>query len=128
MLTTDKFFLELRLREPGFTYSACVTFTKHHEKIKKFREPSDLKHIYKNQLEKVCFVYDAGYFDNNDLAKRTISDTVLKDKSYEIAINSKYGGYKKGLAIMVDNIFRQKTSIRSECKLRVGSRITQTSH
>ena len=29
---------ELYLKQPGFAYSACGPFTKHHKKIHKFRE------------------------------------------------------------------------------------------
>ena len=37
LLTADKFMLELHLKQPGFTYSACGPFTKHRERTKKFR-------------------------------------------------------------------------------------------
>ena len=35
-LATDKFMLDMHLRQPGFTYSACGSFTKHKERIEKF--------------------------------------------------------------------------------------------
>ena len=35
------------------------------------------------------------------LAKLTVSDKVMKDKAYEIALNPKYDGYQKGLASMM---------------------------
>ena len=35
LLTGDKFMLDLHLKQPEFTYSACGTFTKHRERIKK---------------------------------------------------------------------------------------------
>ena len=38
LLIRDKFMPKLHLRQPGFTYRACGTFTKHREIIKKFRE------------------------------------------------------------------------------------------
>ena len=38
LLTRDKFMPELHLKQPGFTYSACGPFTKHRERIKKFKE------------------------------------------------------------------------------------------
>ena len=50
---------ELHLKQPGFTYSACVPFTKHRERIKKFRETSNLKDLYKNELYKACFAHDS---------------------------------------------------------------------
>ena len=35
LLAGDKFMPEIHLTQPGFTYSACVTFTKSKERIKK---------------------------------------------------------------------------------------------
>ena len=35
-LATDKFMLEMHLRQPGFTNSACGSFTKYKERIEKF--------------------------------------------------------------------------------------------
>ena len=44
-LVGDKFIPKLHLRQPGFTHSACRPFTKHREKIKKFKETGDLTHF-----------------------------------------------------------------------------------
>ena len=49
LLTGDKFMPELHLKQPGFTYSACGPFTKHHERIKKIRETDNLKDLYRNE-------------------------------------------------------------------------------
>ena len=68
LLVGDKFMPKLHLRQPGFTFSACGPFTKHQERITKLRQASDLKHSYKNQLDKACFACDAGYSDSKDLA------------------------------------------------------------
>ena len=73
---------ELHLKVPGFTYSACEPFVKHRERIQKFRETDNLKHLYRNELDKVCFNRDAAYSDSKDLAKRAISDKILKDRGY----------------------------------------------
>ena len=35
LLTGDKFMPELHLKQPGFTYIACGTFTKHCQEILK---------------------------------------------------------------------------------------------
>ena len=67
---------QLHLKEPGFTHSACGQFTKHHERIQKFRETGNLKHLYKHELKKACFAYDAAYSDIKDSAKRTFSDKI----------------------------------------------------
>ena len=37
--------LELHLRQPGFTFIACGSFTKHRERIKEFKETGDLNYI-----------------------------------------------------------------------------------
>ena len=48
LLTGEKFMTELHLKQPGFTYSACGPFTKHRERIRKFREAGNLHHLYRN--------------------------------------------------------------------------------
>ena len=69
-LAGDKFMPE---RQPQFTYSACGPFTKHEQRIQKFRETADTNYIYKNELDKDCFVHDAAYSDSKDLTKRTVA-------------------------------------------------------
>ena len=58
LLTGNKFTLELHLKQLGFTYSACGPFIKHRERIQKFRETGNFKHLYRNELDKVCFAHD----------------------------------------------------------------------
>ena len=48
--------------------------------------------------------------DFKDLAERTASDKVLGDKAFNIAKNSKYDGYQRGLASMVYKFFDKKTA------------------
>ena len=55
MLAGDKFIQYFHLTQPIFTYSTCITFTKHRARIKKFRQTSILNHIYENKLDKACF-------------------------------------------------------------------------
>ena len=50
------------------------------------------------------------YGISKDLAKRTQSDKVLRDKAFKIASDPKYDGYQRGLASMVFNIFDKKSS------------------
>ena len=59
-------------------------FTKHRGRIQKFRETDNLKHLCRNELDKACFAHDAPYYDSTDLAKRSISDDIFKDRAYEI--------------------------------------------
>ena len=88
-MTGGKFIQNLHLKQPGFTYSACGPFTEHCDRIKKFREVSNLKHLCKNTLDKACFALDAAYFDSKDTAKTTILGKILKVRAYEIAKNWK---------------------------------------
>ena len=104
----DKCIAELHLKQPGFIYRACRQFTKHHERIKTFRETGHLKHLYRNELYKPCFGHDPGYSDSEDLAKITISDKVLREKAYEIIKNPKYDGYLRALTSMVYKFFDKK--------------------
>ena len=69
LLTGDKFMPEFHLKQPGFTYSACRPFTKHRERIQKFRETGNLKHLYRNELYKACFAHDAASSESKDLVK-----------------------------------------------------------
>ena len=94
LLARDKFMPNLHLRQSGFAYSgsSCGSFTQHREKIQNFEETDDLNFIYKNVLDKAFFAHDVAYADNKDLAKKTISDKMLKDRVYEIALNSQNDG------------------------------------
>ena len=101
LLIGDKFMPELHLKQRGFTYSACGPFTKHRERIQKYRETSNLKHLYRNELDKICFPHDVVYSERKDSAKRTISDKILKDTASEIARNRGYDGYQRALARII---------------------------
>ena len=50
------------------------------------------------------------YGDLKDLARRTASDKVLRDKAFNIAKNSKYDGYQRVLASMVYKSFDKKSA------------------
>ena len=109
LLAGDKFTPEMHLKQPGFTYSGCGSFTKNKEKIQRFKETGDTSYIYKNELDKTCFQHDMTYGDFKDLAKRTIADKVLRDKAFKIASDQKYDGYQRGLASMVYKFFDKKS-------------------
>ena len=96
LLVGDKFMPKIHLRQPGFTYSACGPFTKNKERIQKFKQAGDSRHIYKNELNKACFQQDMAYGDFKDLKRRTAADKVLRDKAFNIPKNPKYDGYQRG--------------------------------
>ena len=66
--------------------------------------------IYKNELDKACFQHDMAYGKSKNLAKRTQSDKVLRDKAFKIGSDPKYDGYQRGLASMVYKVFDKKFS------------------
>ena len=101
LLVGDKFMPEMHLRQPRFVYSACGPFTRHKERIKKFKRTGDTRYIYRNELDKACFQHNSVYADHKDLINRTEADKVLRDKAYDTASNPKYDGYQRGLVSMV---------------------------
>ena len=66
LLAGDKFMPEMHLRQLGFTYSARGPFIKNKEKIQKFKQTGDSRHIYKNESDKACFQHDIAYGDFKD--------------------------------------------------------------
>ena len=66
--------------------------------------------IYRNELDEACFQHNMVYGKTKDLAKRTQSDKVLRDKAFKIASDPKYDGYQRGLASMVYKFFDKKSS------------------
>ena len=51
------------------------------------------------------------YCGNKDLAKKTVSDKILKATAFEIAINPTYDGYQRWLAPIVYRFFDEKTGL-----------------
>ena len=49
--------------------------------------------IYRNELDKGCFQHDIAYGKSKDLAKRTQSDKVLRDRAFKTASDRKYDCY-----------------------------------
>ena len=102
LLVGDKFI-------PEFTYSACGPFTRKKERIEKFMQTGNTDFIYRNELDKACFQHNMAYGKSKDLAKRTQSDKVLRDKAFKIASDPKYDGYQRGLASIVYKFFDKKS-------------------
>ena len=127
LLASDKFIPEMRLRQPQFVYSACEPFTRHKERIKKFKQTGDTRYIDRNELDKASFQHDSAYADHKDLINRTKSDKVLRDKAYDIASNPEYDGYQRGLASMVYKFFDKKSTAEPSSLERMGSGIASSS-
>ena len=70
LLAGDKCMPEMHLKQPGFTYSVCGSFTKKKERIQKFKETGDTKYIYRNELGKACFQHDMAHGDFKRFSKK----------------------------------------------------------
>ena len=103
LLAVAKFVLEIHLKQRGFTYSACGPFTKNKEVIQKFIETGDTNYKYKNELDKAYFQHDMVYGNFKDLARRTASDKVLRDKASNIAKTPNMMDIKEGLFLWYTN-------------------------
>ena len=113
LLAGDKFMPEMHLKQPGFTHSACGTFTKGKERIQKLKKKTgDTSYIDENELDKACFQHNTAYGHFKVLARRTASDKVLRDKAFNTAKNPKYDGYQRRLASMVQKFFDKKSKGR----------------
>ena len=123
LLAGDKCMPEMHLRQSQFVYSACGPFTRHKERIKKFKQTGITRYIYRNELDKACFQHDSAYTDHKDLINRTEADNVLRDKVYDIASNPEYDGYQRGLASMVYKFFDKKSIGSGVKKLKDSSLI-----
>ena len=111
------------LKQPGLTYSASGPFTKNKKRIQKFKETRDTSYIYKNELDKAFFHHDMAYGYFKDLAKRTASDKVLRDKAFNVGKNPKYVRCQRGLASMVYNFF-DRNSLGSGVNIQAMSKRT----
>ena len=88
----------MHLRQPGFTYNTCGTFTKNKEKIKKSKVTVVSRYIYQNEVDKACFQHGMAYYNFKDLKRRIASEKKLHDEIFNIAEHPKYDGYQCGLA------------------------------
>ena len=98
----------MHLRQPQFVYSACGPFTRHKERIEKFKRTGDT--LYRNELDKACFKHDAANAKYKDVENRLISDQKLRNSAYDIASNPKYDCYQRSLASMVYKFFDSKVA------------------
>ena len=60
------------------------------------------------------------YGDFKNLKRRTFSDKILRDKTFNIARNPKYNGYQKGLASMVYKFFDKKSTLLTDKSVAGG--------
>ena len=102
LLTGDNFMPE----KTTWIYIQYLQKTK--KEFQKFKETGDSRYIYQNELDKACFQHDMAYGYFKDLSRRTASDKILFDKSFNIAKNSKFDGYQRDLDSMVYKFFDKK--------------------
>ena len=129
LLTADRFLPEAHLKDLKVaTYSACGPFTRHKDRINKFIQTDDTNYIYKNELDKVCFAYDAAYSAFKDTKNTTAADKILRDKVYEIAKDPKYYGSQRGLTSMVYKFFNKNTAGRGVTSITQNEQLAEELH
>ena len=74
----------------------CGPFTKNKERTEKFMQAGNTDFIYKNELDKAYLqfsiwfsIFNMAYGKSKDLAKRTQSDKVLRNKAFKITSDPK---------------------------------------
>ena len=93
---------EMHLKQSGFTYSVCGSFTRNKQKLKKFIQEGNRDFIYRNELGKACFQHDTAYGNSRELAKRTQSDKVLKRQFESFVKHLKLSVIQKMMVIKED--------------------------
>ena len=69
------------------------------------------------------------YGDFKDLARRTTSDKILRDRAFNIAKNINYHGYQRGLASMVYKFLDKKSrGIGFTNKIRQNEQLAEELH
>ena len=61
-------------------------------------DTSNLRHLFRDELDSVCFAHDAAYSNSKHLAKKTILEYISKDSGKNIARDPTYDGCQRGLA------------------------------
>ena len=56
-----------------------------------------MDHLYRNELDNACFGHDVACSDSKDLANRTISDKILKERAHD-GCDDMIDGYQIALA------------------------------
>ena len=65
------------------------------KEFKNLKKTGDRKYIYRNELDKAGFQHDMAYGGCKDLARRTATDKILRDKAFNIAKDPKYDDIKE---------------------------------
>ena len=73
-----------------------------------WKETRDSRYIYQNKLNKACFQHGMTHRDFKYVTRRTASDKILHDKTFNIAKNPKYDGCQSGVASKVCKCFDKK--------------------
>ena len=85
-------------------------FQKRKKKYKINKETGYSRYIYQSDPDKTCFQHDMAFGNFENRNRKTASDEILRYKAFNIAKNTKYDGYQRGLALMIYKCFDKKTS------------------
>ena len=108
---TSKVFIKLmtqmHLKQRRFTYGAYRLFIENKTRIQKYRKARNSRYIYRNKLSKTCFQFDMTYGDFKYFLRRTGSNQVLHDQTFESVSNAEYDRYQRKLTLMVYKFFNK---------------------
>ena len=71
-------------------------------------------------LEKAYIQLDMAYGGFKDLPRKAASDKILRDKAFNIAINSKYNEYQRALASMMYKFFDKMSASDGSVKTKLS--------
>ena len=103
----NTFMLEMNLKQPGFTYSACGSFTKNKERIQKLKK-QERQAIF-TKIDLIRLVFNMIWLMEILKIQQEEQLLIKRDKTFNIATNPKYDGYQRGLSSMVYKFFDRKS-------------------
>ena len=93
--------------------------TKNKERIEKFVQKGNTDFTDRNELDKFCFQHDMAYGKSRDLAERTQSDKVLRDKAFKIAGDPKYDGYQEISKFLIKELVEVMLTLNQVINLQI---------
>ena len=119
---------EMHLKQTGFNFRGCGPFTKTKEIIQKFKETGHIEYIYKNRLDKACFQHDMAYGDIRDLARRTASDKILRDKGLILLKTQKMIYIKDVLLLWSISFWKKNTGSGFKNEIKRNEKLGEELH
>ena len=96
LLAGDTFMPEMHSKQPGFIYSACVSFTKNKERVDKFMQIGNTDFIYRNVVNKASSQHDMVCGKSKKIRKKnSIRQSFMSFKSFKRFQKAGVGGFRR---------------------------------